>query len=181
AWMQSAMRFMSIDGFALGEGRIAQGRFRRRESSGKESSGKGRIPCPLTHRRAVAETFRCQVDCPHRFVYPGSLLHHLLYALDPAADRSCAAAQLSVEADSTWTRSIEDSAAGERRVHPYRTSCTCRLWNLRASHTHGRMAPESTGRFGRTAIQAPAVKKIGGASDPGERRNREAGHNQCGK
>src|SRR5947199_2545174 len=166
------MRFMSIDGFALGEGRIAQCRFRRRESSGK-----GRIPCPLTHRRAVAETFRGQVDRSHRSVYPGSLLHHLLHALDSTADRSCAAAQLSVEADSTWTRSVEDSAAGERRVHPYRTSWTCRLWNLRASHTHGGMAPESTGRFGRTAVQAPAVKKIGGASDPGERRNREAGHN----
>src|SRR6266480_5390188 len=170
--MQSAMRFMSIDGFALGEGRIAQSRFRRRESSGK-----GRIPCPLTHRRAVAETFRCQVDCPHRFVYPGSLLHHLLYALDPAADRACPAAQLSVEADSTWTRSIEDSAASGRRVHSYRTSCSCRFWNLSAGYAHGGMAPESTGRFGRTAVQAPAVKKIDGASDPGERRNREADHN----
>jgi predicted PurR-regulated permease PerM len=30
----------------------------------------------------------------------------------------------------------------------------------------GGMASESTGRFGRTAIQAPAVKKIDGASDP---------------
>src|SRR6266480_803759 len=170
--MQSAMRFMSIDGFALGEGRIAQSRFRRRESSGK-----GRIPCPLTYRQVAAETFRCQVNRSHRSVYPGSLLHDLLHALDSTADHSCAVAQLSVEADSTWTRSIEDSAAGERRVHPYRTSCTCRLWNLWAGHTHGRMAPESTGRFGRTAVQAPAVKKIGGASDPGERRNREAGHN----
>src|SRR5205809_7686403 len=105
--MPSAMRFMSIDGVALGEGRIAQSRFRRRESSGK-----GRIPCPLTRHRAVAETYRCQVDCPHRFVYPGSLLHHLLYALDPAADRSCAAASLSIEAVSASTRSIEASAHG---------------------------------------------------------------------
>src|SRR5437762_4052209 len=117
------------------------------------------------------------VDCPHRFVYPGSLLHHLLHALDPAANRSCAAPQLSVEADSTWTRSIEDSAAGERRVHPYRTSCTFRLWNIRAGYTHSEMARESSGRFDGTATQAPAGKNTGGASDSGDWRNREAGFN----
>src|SRR4030095_3803102 len=105
--MQSAIRFMNIDGFALGKGGIAQRRFRRRARSGE-----GRIPGPLTRRRAVTETFRCQVDRPHRSVYPGSLLHHLLYALYPAADHSCAAAQLSAEAHSAWTRSIEDSATG---------------------------------------------------------------------
>src|SRR4029450_5256904 len=107
--MQSAMRFTNIDGFALGKGGIAQCRFRRRARSGED-----RIPCPPSRRRALAETFRCQVDRPHRSVYPRSLLHHLLYAFDPAADRSCAAAQLSVSADSAWTRKIEDSAIGER-------------------------------------------------------------------
>ena len=91
-------------------------RFRRRTRSGE-----GRIASPLTHRRVVAETFRYQIDLPHRPVYPGSLLHDLLHALDLAADRSGAAAQLSVEADSAWTRSIEDSAAGGCGVDPYRT------------------------------------------------------------
>src|SRR6266496_4588023 len=149
-------------------------------SDRRARSGKGRIPCPLTHRRAVAETFRCQVNRPYRSVYPGSFLHHLLHALDPAADRSCAAAQLSVEADSAWARSIEDPVAGGRSVHPYRISCTCRLWNLSSDHARGGMAPESTGRFDGTATQAPTGKKIGSASEPGDRRNREAGHNQCG-
>src|SRR5438445_12592326 len=52
---------------------------------------RGRIPCPLTRRRTVAENFRCPVYCPHRSVCPGSFLHPLLHALDPAADSSCAA------------------------------------------------------------------------------------------
>ena len=61
------------------------------------------VPCSLTCRRVVAETLRYQIDRPHRSVYPGSFLHDVLHALDPAADRSCAAPQLSVEANSAWT------------------------------------------------------------------------------
>src|SRR6266568_2300684 len=64
-------------GCPRGKDGIAQRRFRRRARSGE-----GRISCPLTHRRAVAEISRSQVDRPHRSVYPGSLLHHLLHALD---------------------------------------------------------------------------------------------------
>jgi hypothetical protein len=43
------------------------------------------------------------------------------------AGSSCAIAELSVEADRAWTRSIEDSAAGRRGTHPYGASCICQL------------------------------------------------------
>jgi hypothetical protein len=49
-----------------------------------------------------------------------------------------------------------------------------------SGHARSGMAPKSTGRFDGIATQAPAGKKIGSASDPGDRRNREAGRKQCG-
>src|ERR1700756_2375852 len=72
----------------------------------------------------------------------GSLLHYLFHALGPAADRSCAAAQLSFKANSAWTRSTENSAADGRGFPPNRPSWICRLWDLSAGHAHGGMAPE---------------------------------------
>src|SRR4029450_10865428 len=114
-------------------------------------------------------------------VYHGGLLHHLLHALDPATHRSCAATQLSVEADSTWTRSIEDSTVSGRSAPSYRIFRTCWLWNLSARPAHSGMVTESTGWSDGIATQATPGKKIGSASDRGDRRNREAGLKQCGE
>src|SRR5262249_13572977 len=125
-------------------------------------------------RRAVASAFRYPINRSDGPVYPGSLLHHLLHALDLAADRSCPAARLPVEADSARTRSIENSAAGERGIHSYWSSCGCWVRNFSAAHARRGMASEGTARFDGTATQASAGQKIRGASEPGYRRNREA-------
>src|SRR5207245_3138695 len=87
---------------------------------------------PATHRRAFASVFRCPINRAHRPVYSGSLLHHLLHAIGLALLLS-----YLFEADSAWTRSIENSAAGERGVHSYRTFCGCWLWNFSAGHARG--------------------------------------------
>jgi len=78
------------------------------------------------------------------------------------------------EADSARTRSIENSAAGERGVHSYRTFCGCWLWNFSAGHARGGMDSEGTARFDGTATQAATDKKIRSSSEPDYQRNREA-------
>src|SRR6266699_1450606 len=89
------------------------------------AGAKGRIASPLTHRRPVAETFRYPINRSDRPVYLSRVLHHLLYAVGLATNCSWAAAQLSIETDSTGACPIKDSAAGRRGIHPFRTFCDC--------------------------------------------------------
>src|SRR4029453_2984579 len=100
-------------------------------------------------------------------------------ALDPAADRSCAAPQLSFKADSAGPRSNKDSAVSERCASSHRIFWAHRLRNLSAGRTHGGMAPENARWFRGTATQALAGKEIGSASHAGNRGNRKAGFNEC--